>query len=82
MKYPSAPCDKTCTLDEAHNDDYNPMYDPLGTFLERTCSILALDDSEQWRSAHRPRLLGDDPTMRSMHPLADAWRLQIIRSAR
>lgn len=32
MKYPSAPCDKTCTLDEAHNDDYNPMYDPWGHF--------------------------------------------------
>jgi RHS repeat-associated protein len=32
MKYPSTPCDKTCTLDEAHNDDYNPMYDPWGHF--------------------------------------------------
>ncbi|MFZ0817297.1 MAG: RHS repeat-associated core domain-containing protein [Candidatus Sulfotelmatobacter sp.] len=32
MKYPSAPCDKNCTLDEAHNDDYNPMYDPWGHF--------------------------------------------------
>jgi hypothetical protein len=32
MKYPSAPCDETCTLDEAHNDDYNPMYDPWGHF--------------------------------------------------
>jgi len=32
MKYPTSPCDKTCTLDEAHNDDYNPMFDPWGHF--------------------------------------------------
>jgi len=32
MKYPNLPCDKTCTLDEAHNDNYNPMYDPWGHF--------------------------------------------------
>lgn len=32
MKYPNKPCDKTCTLDEAHNDVYNPMYDPWGHF--------------------------------------------------
>jgi RHS repeat-associated protein len=31
MKYPNK-CDKNCTLDEAHNDDYNPMYDPWGHF--------------------------------------------------
>ena len=30
MKYPNKPCDKTCQLDEAHNDDYNPMFDPWG----------------------------------------------------
>jgi len=33
MKYPDKPCDKTCTLDQAHNDDYNPMFDPGGHFL-------------------------------------------------
>jgi RHS repeat-associated protein len=32
MKYPYKPCDKTCTLDEAHNDEYNPMFDPWGHF--------------------------------------------------
>jgi len=30
MKYPNKPCDKTCTLDEAHNDEYNRMSDRLG----------------------------------------------------
>ena len=32
MVYPKKPCDQTCTLDEAHNDNYNPMYDPSGHF--------------------------------------------------
>jgi RHS repeat-associated protein len=32
MKYPNKPCDTTCTLDQAHNDNYNPMYDPWGHF--------------------------------------------------
>ncbi|MGB8112284.1 MAG: RHS repeat-associated core domain-containing protein, partial [Candidatus Sulfotelmatobacter sp.] len=32
MKYPNKPCDKDCTLDEAHEDEYNPMYDPWGHF--------------------------------------------------
>jgi hypothetical protein len=30
MKYFTRPCGKSCTLDEAHNDDYNPMFDPWG----------------------------------------------------
>lgn len=32
MKYFTRPCGKSCTLDEAHNDDYNPMFDPWGHF--------------------------------------------------
>jgi RHS repeat-associated protein len=41
MKYPNKPCDKTCTLDEAHNDDYNPMYDPWGHFENELLPYLA-----------------------------------------
>ena len=32
MKYPDRPCNTTCTLDQAHTDLYNPMYDPWGHF--------------------------------------------------
>jgi RHS repeat-associated protein len=41
MKYPDKPCDKTCTLDEAHNDDYNPMFDPWGHFEYELLPYLA-----------------------------------------
>src|SRR6185437_822974 len=40
MKYPK-PCDKTCTLDYAHNDVYNPMYDPWGHFWHELVPYLA-----------------------------------------
>jgi RHS repeat-associated protein len=32
MAYPHKHCDSDCTLDEAHNDNYNPMFDPSGHF--------------------------------------------------
>ena len=41
MKYPDKPCDKTCTLDEAHNDDYNPMFDPWGHFVNELLPYVA-----------------------------------------
>ena len=41
MKYPNKPCDKTCTLDEAHNDAYNPMNDPWGHFWNELVPYIA-----------------------------------------
>ena len=46
MKYPNKTCDKTCTLDEAHNDDYNPMFYPGRHFAYELLPYLLNADTQ------------------------------------
>jgi RHS repeat-associated protein len=40
MKYSSGGCDKTCTVDEFHIDQHNPMFDPYGHLWHGSCQRL------------------------------------------
>lgn len=43
--YPKRTCDKSCTLDHAHEDVFNPMYDPWGHFWKKLVPYVILNYS-------------------------------------